>query len=65
MVTDFKKKNNAWAGEMAQWLRSRTALPEISEFSSQQSHGGSQPSDMGCNGNDLRSFLKSVSHSLI
>jgi hypothetical protein len=35
------------AGEMAQWLRALTALPE---FTSQQPHGGSQPSVMGSDG---------------
>jgi hypothetical protein len=32
------------AGEMAQWLRALTILPE---FDSQQPHGGSQPSVKG------------------
>jgi hypothetical protein len=32
------------AGDMAQWLRVLTALPEVN---SQQQHGGSQPSVTG------------------
>jgi hypothetical protein len=35
-------------GEMAQWLRTLTALPEVlSSINSQQPHGGSQPSVKG------------------
>jgi hypothetical protein len=41
-----KKVEITEAGEMAQWLRTRTAFPEIN---SQQPHGGSQPSVMGSN----------------
>jgi hypothetical protein len=35
------KKVSRWAGQMAQWLKALTALPE---FKSQQPHSGSQPS---------------------
>jgi hypothetical protein len=34
------------AGEMAQWLRALTALPEGPEFNSQRPYGGSQLSVM-------------------
>jgi len=37
------------AGEMAQWLRALTALPDGPELNSQQPHGGSQPYVMGSN----------------
>jgi hypothetical protein len=41
-----QQKKKTRAGEMAQWLRAPTALPEVPEFKSQQPHGGSQPSVM-------------------
>jgi hypothetical protein len=37
------------AREMAHRLRALTALPEVLEFNSQQTHYGSQPSMMGSN----------------
>ena len=43
----IQRKNNCWAGEMAQWLRALTALPRGPEFKSKQPHGGLQPSVMG------------------
>jgi len=44
-----KSKGKKGAGEMAQWLKTLTVLPKGPEFSSQQPHGGSQPSVMGSN----------------
>ena len=41
MCLPFKKVKFR-AGEMAQWLKTLTALPEV--WSSQQPHGSSQPS---------------------
>jgi hypothetical protein len=38
---------NTGAGEMAQWLRALTALPEVLSSNSQQPYGGSQPYVIG------------------
>ena len=40
LTVPLKKK--PWAGEMAQWLRALTALPEDLGFNSQHPHGSSQ-----------------------
>jgi hypothetical protein len=36
-----------WAGEMAQWFRALTALPEVLSSVPSKPHGGSQPSVVG------------------
>ena len=42
-----EEKTAQSAAEMAQWLPTLTALPEVMSFNSHQPHGGSQPSVMG------------------